>query len=98
MLSGERRNLVTALRTVARMPRFKMIKQMSESKSVIGLNILTLWDERGSSDRWRTSLTELLDDGTISPVVAESFPFERAGEAHRFVSERRNLGKVVLTP
>jgi NADPH:quinone reductase-like Zn-dependent oxidoreductase len=65
---------------------------------VIGLNILTLWDERGSGERWRAALTELLGDGTIKPVVAEAFPFDRAGDAHRFLSERRNLGKVVLTP
>ena len=31
-------------------------------------------------------------------VVAEKFPFERAPDAHRFISERRNVGKVVLTP
>jgi hypothetical protein len=30
--------------------------------------------------------------------VAESFTFERAGEAHRFITERRNIGKVVLVP
>jgi NADPH:quinone reductase-like Zn-dependent oxidoreductase len=27
-----------------------------------------------------------------------SFPFERAAEAHRFVQDRKNVGKVVLTP
>ena len=32
------------------------------------------------------------------PVVAESFPFERAADAHRFIHERRNVGKVVLVP
>src|SRR3984957_2175656 len=47
VVSGQRRNLVTALRTVIRMPRFNMIKQMSESKAVIGLNMLTLWKDRG---------------------------------------------------
>jgi hypothetical protein len=31
-------------------------------------------------------------------VVAKAFPFERAGEAHRFIAERRNIGKVVLLP
>jgi NADPH:quinone reductase-like Zn-dependent oxidoreductase len=98
VVSGENRNLLAAAKTALRMPRFNLLKQMSESKSVIGLNVLTLWDERGSSARWRSSLTELLDDGTIRPVVAEAFPFERAGDAHRFVSERKNLGKVVLTP
>jgi NADPH:quinone reductase-like Zn-dependent oxidoreductase len=29
--------------------------------------------------------------------VDRSFPLERAGEAHRYLHERRNIGKVVLT-
>src|SRR5438105_6256146 len=98
VLSGERRNLLTALRTVARMPRFKMIKQMSESKAVIGLNMLTLWKDRGSLQPWIGPLQELLTDGTVKPVVAGAFPFEEAGAAHSMLVERRNLGKVVLTP
>lgn len=98
VVSGERRNPVTALRAVAQMPRFNMIKQMSESKAVIGLNMLTLWKDRGTLEPWIGPLRELLDDGTIKPVVAEAFPFERAGEAQSMIVERRNVGKVVLTP
>ena len=98
VVSGERRNLIAAARTALRMPRFNLIKQMSASKSVIGLNVLTLWDEFQSAKRWNQPLTELLSDGTIRPVVSQSFPFERAPDAHRFISERRNVGKVVLVP
>jgi NADPH:quinone reductase-like Zn-dependent oxidoreductase len=98
VVSGESRNLVAAARTALLMPRFHLIKQMSDSKAVIGLNVLTLWDELGTAERWAAPLTEMLADGTIQPVVAQAFPFERAPDAHRFISERRNVGKVVLTP
>ncbi|GAC1485484.1 MAG: medium chain dehydrogenase/reductase family protein [Solirubrobacteraceae bacterium] len=98
VISGERRDLLSAARTALRMPRFNMIRQMSESKSIIGLNLLTLWQEAGSLERWLAPLTALLDDGTIQPVVAEAFPFARAGDAHRMIVERRNVGKVVLVP
>jgi NADPH:quinone reductase-like Zn-dependent oxidoreductase len=98
MVSGENRNIVAAARTALSMPWFSLIKQMADSKSVIGLNMLTVWDEFQSAGRWREPLTELLADGTIRPVVAESFPFQRAGDAHRFIGERRNVGKVVLVP
>jgi len=37
-------------------------------------------------------------DGTIRPVVAKAFAFDRAPDAHQFISERRGVGKVVLTP
>ena len=98
VVSGQRRNLVTALRTVARMPRFNMIKQMSESKAVIGLNMLSLWKDRGTLEPWIEPLRALLDDGTIAPVVAGDFSFEDTGAAHTMITERRNVGKVVLTP
>ncbi len=98
IVSGQRRNLVTALRTVIRMPRFSMIKQMSESKAVIGLNMLTLWKDRGTLQPWIGPLQEMLDDGTVKPVVAGDFSFEDAGAAQTMITERRNLGKVVLVP
>jgi NADPH:quinone reductase-like Zn-dependent oxidoreductase len=98
VVSGERRNLVTALRTVARMPRFNLIKQMSESKAVIGLNMLTLWKDRGTLAPWVGPLTEMLADGTVKPVVAGAFDFEAAGEAQTMIVQRRNVGKVVLVP
>jgi NADPH:quinone reductase-like Zn-dependent oxidoreductase len=98
VLSGEKRNLRSALGTVVRMPRFNMVKQMSESKAVIGLNMLSLWKDRQTLEPWMGPLRELLDDGTVEPVVAADFSFDRAGEAHTMISERRNVGKVVLTP
>jgi NADPH:quinone reductase-like Zn-dependent oxidoreductase len=71
---------------------------MSASKSVIGLNMLTLWDDAGTLKPWVDPLVELIEDGTIQPVVAEAVPFDRAPEAHRILAQRRNVGKVVLVP
>jgi NADPH:quinone reductase-like Zn-dependent oxidoreductase len=98
LVSGQRRNLITALRTIVRMPRFNLIRQMSESKAVIGLNMLTLWKDRDTLEPWIAPLREMLDDGTIKPVVAGEFSFEEAGAAHTMITERRNVGKVVLVP
>jgi NADPH:quinone reductase-like Zn-dependent oxidoreductase len=98
VVSGSKRNLPTALRTLARMPRFSLVKQMSESKAVIGLNMLTLLKDRGTIEPWLGPLRELLDDGTIEPVIAGSFSFEEAGAAQDMLTQRRNIGKVVLTP
>jgi NADPH:quinone reductase-like Zn-dependent oxidoreductase len=98
VISGERRNLVAAARTALQMPRFNLIKQMSASKSVIGLNVLSIWDEHDDAQRWADPIRAMIAAGTVRPVVAQSFPFERAGDAHTFITERRNVGKVVLVP
>jgi NADPH:quinone reductase-like Zn-dependent oxidoreductase len=98
VVSGERRNPIAALRTVVRMPRFNLIKQMSASKSVIGLNMYTLSQDERRRAQVTAALRELLDDETIQPVVAGTFSFEEAGDAHNMITERRNVGKVVLVP
>jgi NADPH:quinone reductase-like Zn-dependent oxidoreductase len=98
VMSGEKRNPLTAARAALRMPRFNLIKQMSASKAVIGLNMLTLWDHAGTLKPWIDPLVALMEDGTIQPVVAAAVPFDRAPEAHRMLIERRNVGKVVLIP
>jgi NADPH:quinone reductase-like Zn-dependent oxidoreductase len=98
VMSGEKRNVVTAARAAVRMPRFNLIKQMSASKAVIGLNMLRLWEHAGTLRPWMDPLIELMEDGTIQPVVAAAVPFDRAPDAHRMIAERRNVGKVVLIP
>jgi NADPH:quinone reductase-like Zn-dependent oxidoreductase len=96
---GERRNLLRAARQGLPMLRgFDLIRQMSDSKAVIGLNMLRLWDDRGTLQAWTDPLAALLEDGTIRPLVSDVVPFDRAPDAHRIIAERRNVGKVVLVP
>ena len=96
MQAGERRSPMRAVRILAQMPRFNPIKLMRESKSVIGLNMLTLWDSRGL-DGFIEPLRAWLDEGRIRPVVAQEFRLDDGPEAHRYMHERKNIGKVVLT-
>jgi NADPH:quinone reductase-like Zn-dependent oxidoreductase len=100
--TGEKRDVPTALRALARMPRatmpwWKSLAMMNENKGVFGLNMLKWWDAEGL-DRVLEPLADGLASGQYKPVVAEAFPFEQAPDAHRFIAERRNVGKVVLTP
>lgn len=96
-VTGEKRNLRKAAVNMAKVPRFNPIKMASESKAVIGLNMLRLWDARGSLDEFTEPLEQWVDQGLLRPVVAETFPLERVADAHRYMGERKNVGKVVLT-
>lgn len=94
---GEKRDLRAIARMVALTPLFHPMQMMPASKAVIGLNMLTLWDEFGSLDPYIQPLRKWIDSKEIRPVVAESFPLDQGAAAHRFLQERRNVGKVVLT-
>ena len=101
--SEGRRDIPAALKSLAKMPLatipwWKSLALMNENKGVFGLNMLTWWDREGSLDRVTEPLMADLEAGRLDPVIAESFPFERAGEAHEFIAPRRNVCKVVLFP
>jgi NADPH:quinone reductase-like Zn-dependent oxidoreductase len=96
-VSGEKRNLAKAAANLARTPRFNPIKMASESRSVIGLNMLRLWDARGTLDAYVEPLAQWVDQGVLRPVVSATFPLDRVADAHRYMGERKNVGKVVLT-
>ncbi len=97
------RSIPAALRSLASMPLatmpwWKSLNMMNENKGVFGLNMLSWWDREGNLDRVTEPLLSDLEAGRLEPVVAEAFPFDRAGEAHEFIAQRRNVGKVVLLP
>jgi NADPH:quinone reductase-like Zn-dependent oxidoreductase len=102
--SNERgRDIPAALRGLVKMPLatlpwWKSLAVMNENKGVFGLNMLKWWDREGNLDRLTGPLMGDLESGRLEPVIAEAFPFEQAGAAHSFIAERRNIGKVVLTP
>jgi NADPH:quinone reductase-like Zn-dependent oxidoreductase len=99
MQQGEKRSLRRAAPQVLAMLRgFSLLTQMNDSKTVIGLNMLRLWDDRGTLEPWIAPLSAALSDGTAAPVVHAAVPFADAPEAHRILAARENVGKVVLVP
>jgi NADPH:quinone reductase-like Zn-dependent oxidoreductase len=98
-----RRSIPATLMSLAKMPAATMpwwrsLMMINENKGVFGLNVLKWWDTEGHLDRLTAPLLAGLEAGSLEPVVAEAFSFDRAGDAHRLIAERRNVGKVVLFP
>jgi NADPH:quinone reductase-like Zn-dependent oxidoreductase len=97
LAAGERRSLWRAARTLLAMPSFRPLSLMNRNRAVLGLNLGHLW---GEARQLRAAMDSILQDvtaGRLRPVVAATFPLERAGDAHRYLQSRANIGKVVLT-
>ena len=95
---GTKRSWISALTGLSKMGSFKPLQLMSHNKGVFGVNLGHLWHH---GDELAAMLSEILDlfaDGTFKPVVDRSFPFSEAAAAHRYIQERKNFGKVILTP
>jgi len=77
---------------------FHPFRLMNDNRAVMGLNAGRLWQD---AERLRETMAAILAGiakGDYDPVVDRTFPLEAAGEAHRYLEERRNFGKVVLVP
>jgi synaptic vesicle membrane protein VAT-1 len=91
--------LSSLLRTpTSTMPWWNAGRLLNQNRGVFGLNLLSWWRREGGMDRITEPLLRDLEIKRLTPVVARSFSFDQAGDAHRFLAERRNIGKVVLTP
>lgn len=96
---GDRRSLrVAAPQALSMLRGFNLLTMLKESKAIIGLNMLSLWDDRGTLEPWIGPLSAAIADGTAAPIIHAAVPFDKAAEAHRILAARENVGKVVLVP
>ncbi len=95
---GSKRSWISALSSVSKMGSFKPLQLMSHNKGVLGVNLGHLWHRGEELAAMLGEILDLFADGTFKPVVDRSFPFDEAAAAHRYIQDRKNFGKVVLTP
>jgi NADPH:quinone reductase-like Zn-dependent oxidoreductase len=96
--TGRRRNLLAAARGLLSMPAFRPIPMVNANRGVHGVNLGHLWKETDKLREMMGQIVSLIADGTFDPVVDRSFSFDQAGDAHAWIQDRRNFGKVLLTP
>jgi len=98
LAQGSTRNLVSILWHLIRFPRFGPLALMNDNRAVAGVNLGHLWSEAALLAPQIETLLRYAGEGKITPRVDRTFSFAEAAEAHRYIHERRNIGKVLLTP
>ena len=41
-------------------------------------------------------INAMIQEGHVTPIVGKVFPFDKACDAHQYIQDRKNLGKVLL--
>lgn len=93
-LAGKLNMLKAAIQT----PRFHPFGLLNKNRGVFGLNLGHMWHEPEKVAVWMRDILRGVDEGWVNPYVDRSFSFDQAGDAHRYLEERKNIGKVVLVP
>lgn len=95
---GLTRSLWAAIKGIARTPRFHPFSLMNDNRGVHGVNLGHLWHRVGDMRAMFDQIVQLAAEGIFTPIIDRSFGFDEAPEAHRYIQDRRNFGKVLLTP
>lgn len=93
MPEGSRPNWLTLAWRWLWRPRVDPMDLISSNKSVIGFNLIWLWDK---IDELGGILDEMLEKQWESPHVSATFPFERLPEALSLLKSGTTTGKVVV--
>lgn len=93
-LSGKLKMFKAVLQT----PWFHAFPLLNRNRGVFGLNLGHMWHEPEKVAIWMRDILRGVEEGWVQPYVDRTFSFDEAGEAHRYLEERKNIGKVVLVP
>jgi NADPH:quinone reductase-like Zn-dependent oxidoreductase len=76
--------------------RFAPVPMMSDNRGIYGFHLGRLWHNLEPVQAALEQLLVWLKDGKISPVIDRIFPYHEAAQAHTYIQDRKNFGKVLL--
>src|ERR1044071_1810417 len=89
---------VKMLKAAIQTPWFHAFPLLNKNRGVFGLNLGHMWHEPEKVAVWMRDILRGVDEEWIRPHVDQAFAFDDVGKAHRYMEERKNIGKVILTP
>lgn len=98
--TSKTRSIWSLLRLLFTMPwlQFNPLALMNDNKGAFGVNMGRMWSEAERLHRWGDELLTLHAAGVVKPHVDRTFRFDDAANAHHYIQDRKNRGKVLLVP
>lgn len=97
-MPGASRSWLRAARAWLETPRFHPLSLIQPGIGISGVHLLHLHEQEGILRDHIEQILMSIEGGELRAVVDRTFPLTRDGavDAHRYIHERRNLGKILL--
>ncbi len=71
---------------------------MMRSKSILGVNMLKIGDNRPLVlNRCMQNVAKLVMDGKVNPHVGGRFSVDQISEGHTLLESRKSIGKIIVS-
>ena len=95
--TGPKRSYLKILPKFLKMPSFSPRDMMMKNKGAFGFHLGMIRERKDLVAEYGKVLFDWLEDGTIDPVIDSVFKLEQESDAHQYIGDRKNFGKVLLT-
>lgn len=96
-LSGKKWGILSGVNFIRKMGFRLAIGLMMRSKSIIGVNMLKIGDNKPEIlKHCLTEVTKLISEGKLDPQVGASFSAINIAKAHNLLESRKSTGKVIV--
>ncbi len=92
-----KRSLWRGAKALLQTPRFHPLKLMERNIAVIGIHLGRMGARGALLRQELEEIFRMYAAGQINPVIGKTFSLAEAAAAHRYIHNRQNIGKVVLT-
>ena len=95
--SGKKWGILSTLNFVRKMGIVLPIGLMMRSKSIVGVNMLKIGDNKPKLlTKCLTEVTQLIKDNKLNPHIGGVFNVNDIGKAHHLLESRKSIGKIVV--
>ena len=92
---SSKRSLIRAFLAWRKTPKFDPLKLMTRNRGVFGVHMGTWKDEDAMSEQLH-KIMEGIKLGHLKPVIDSVFDAEDVADAHQYIHDAKNIGKVLL--
>ena len=96
LVQGKTRSAIALIKEMFTMPKIKPYEMIGKNKAIMGYHLGKLKGAEHKIKRAIKGINVMIETGNINPVIGKVFPFDQAAEAHTYIQERKNFGKVLL--
>ncbi len=97
-LNSKKISLFSRLKINLTKPTYKLSNLIDDNKSISGFNIYNLWEDNNRVQEWMAQIISWYDEALFRPVIDKTFLFSEAQQAHEYLQDGRNKGKIILVP
>jgi NADPH2:quinone reductase len=97
-MAGRRASILRTARVAVQFGLLHPIQLMIRSKSILGVNMLRIADERPDIlVRAMKAVVAMYEKGDLRPIGGRVFAAEEIAQAHEFLASRESIGKVAIS-